>query len=372
MKFSHLAAFLALVLGFGLADAGAQAFFPNRVKGTFEVKFLPPAGGQTVQVLIDDQPVGFLPATVYVTPGAHKFSFLAPGEEPKTMVYPVKGDTVVPSLFTAQSYPLTVNTNVPGASLAIDGRPFPGNATSVTPGNHTLAVSAPGYLGVTVPFNQPANANVLNVTLVASTFPLTVNTNVPGANLAVDNQPFPGNQTTVAPGSHTLTVSAPGYQSLSVPFNQPNHPHILNVTLVASTFPLTVNTNVPGASLAVDNQPFPGNQTAVTAGNHTLTVSAPGYQSLVVPFNQPAGANVLNVTLVASTGTLVIGLDRLPQGQPYRVSIDGKEVRGNSLALVPGNHTVRITSGGLLLETSVALAAGQTLTVTPSVQWDVR
>lgn len=356
----------------GLSSLSAQAFYPARVDGTLEVKFLPPAGGQSVQVSIDDQVAGVLPLTVYVRPGAHKFTFFA-GSESKTVNYPVRGDTVVPSIFTPKGYPLTVNTNVPGASLAVDGNGFGGNSTTVAPGNHTLTVSAPGYQTLSMPFNQPASANVLNITLVGNSFPLTVNTNPAGASLAVDGVPFAGNSTSVAPGTHTLTVNAPGYQTLTLPFNQPSSSNILNITLIASTFPLTVNTNVPGAALAIDGTPFPGNMTSVTAGNHTLSVNAPGYQPLVLPFNQPSSSNILNVTLIASTGTLRVDTDRLPKtGQAYRLFVNGTEARGGLQTLMPGNYSIRITSGNLSLETTVTIVSGQALTLTPSVQWDLR
>jgi len=374
MKSPRMAVFAALLFfGLSLTGASAQAFFPNRVKGTLEVRFLPPVGGQFVDVTIDDQPAGTLPLTVYVLPGAHRFTFTSAGEEPKSLVYPVKADTVVPSLFSAKAYPLTVNTNVPGAQIAIDGRGFPGNTTTVTPGNHSLTVSAPGFQAISLPFNQPASANTVNITLVANTFPLTVNTNVPGAPMALDGAPFQGNTISVTPGNHTLTVSAPGFQAVTVPFNQPAGANVLNITLVANTFPLTVNTNVPGAALALDGAPFPGRTTSALPGNHSLTVSAPGFQTLTVPFVQPNGPHTLNLTLVASTGTLQIVTDRLPPARPgYKILIDGVEVRGPQQALLPGSHTVRVSAGNLSFETSVTIASGQTLTLTPSVVWDLR
>lgn len=302
------AAFASVLLLLFLAGThlSAQAFFTSRAQGTLEVRFLPPAGGQLVQVSIDDQLAGTLPLTVYVVPGPHKFTFFA-GDESKSLTYPVRGDVVVPSIFTPTGFSLTVNTNVPGASLAVDGHAFAGNTTTVSPGNHTL------------------------------------------------------------------TVNAPGYQSLTLPFSQPRQANVLNITLISSTFPLTVNTNVPGASLAVDGVAFAGNNTAVTPGSHTLTVSAPGYQSLTLPFTQPSQANILNITLIASTGTVQVDTGRLPRtGLPYSVFVDGGEVRGGLLTLMPGAHTVRVVSGNLSLETTVTVAAGQALTLTPSIQWELR
>jgi hypothetical protein len=168
-------------------------------------------------------------------------------------------------------------------------------------------------------------------------------------------------------------VSAPGYQVLTLPFNQPSQANVLTVTLIANTFPVTVNTNVPGAVLAIDGMPVTGNTATILAGNHTLTVSAPGYQVLTLPFTQPSQANVLTVTLISLNGTLVVDTGRLPKvAGGYKIFVNGGEVRGNSQSIPPGTYTIRVTSGTMSLETAVSVAASQTLTLSPSVQWDLR
>jgi hypothetical protein len=355
----------------GLTSASAQAFFTVPTPGTHQVRFT--SNGQGVQIAVDNQQAGTIPMTLWVLPGVHQFSFTAPGQPTKTIPYPVNADVDVPFMFTPKTFPVTVNTNVPGAALAIDGQAFAGNTTSVAPGNHTLTVSAPGYRPMNLPFQQPSNANTLNVTLVANTFSLTVNTNVPGATLAIDGQAFAGNTTSVAPGNHTLTVSAPGYQPMTLPFVQPSNANTLNVTLVANTFPLTVNTNVPGAVLAIDGLTFAGNAVTVIAGNHTLTVTAPGYQPMTLPFVQPSSANTLNVTLVALRATLTINTEKLFRaGTPFSLFLDNVETRGPILSVSPGAHTLRIVAGSLSIETSLSLNAGQTLTLVPSVLWEMR
>ncbi len=292
-------ALAALLLVTGAAELSAQSFFLRKEKGMAEVKFLPPAGGQYVQLFVDDQPAGTLPVTVYLIPGPHKFTFSAPGEESKTIVYPVKGDTVVPSVFTPRGFPLTVNTNVPNAFLAIDGAPFSGNTTSATPGPHTLTVSAPGFDTISLPFNQPRNANTLNVSLIANTFPLTVNTNVPGAFLAIDGNAFSGNFTQASAGPHTLSVSATGYQPITLPFNQPRSPNTLNVTLIGLQGTISVN---------VDQLPRSTGYRIFINGNE---VRRPGPQTL------PAGTYQIRVT----TGTFSMDTTvTLNAGQDLQVS----------------------------------------------------
>lgn len=322
------------------ATVSAQSFTTTRTKGSAELKFLAPVGGQTVLLSLDGQVVGTLPVTIYVQPGPHQFTFSA-GDESKTLTYPVKGDTIVPSLFSPKTYPLTVTTNVPGATLQIDDKPVSGSPLQVTAGQHTLTVSANGYLSVTLPFTQPAQANILNVTLAPAGYALTVSTNVPAASFALDGKPFAGNTVTVSPGPHTLTVSATGYQTLTLPFTQPAQANFLNVTLMASTYPLTVTANVPAATFAVDGVPFAGNTTSVSAGQHTLTVTANGYQALTLPFTQPAQSNLLNVTLLASTYPLTVttnvpGASLALDGQPF----------GGTISTTAGAHTLTVAAPG--------------------------
>lgn len=299
------ALFVAILLVLGSTGLSAQAFFTAKTKGAFQVKFTSATAG--VQVAIDGEPAGVIPFTVWVKPGVHQFSFTAPGEETKTIAYPVKNDVTVPYLASNKSYPLTVNTNVPGALVAIDGQVIAGNSSAISAGKHTLTISAPGYQTLVLPIDQPASANTINVALVSSLFPLTVNTNVPSAVLAVDG------------------------------------------TVIA------------------------GNTISIAAGAHTLSVTAPGYQAVNLPFQQPAAANTLNVTLVGLPATLIVNTEKvLKPGTAFKVFVDNGEAKGPVLSLTPGTHLVRIVSGNFSLETTVALAAGQSLTLTPSVVWEMR
>jgi len=199
----------ALFLLLGLSSLSAQAFFTTKTPGAFQVRFSSNASG--VQVAIDNQMAGIIPMTVWVLPGVHQFSFTAPGQPTKTVPYPVEGDVDVPFMVTIKSFPLTVNTNAPGASFALDGQAFAGNTVSTTPGNHTLTISAPGYQTMTLPFQQPSNANTLNVTLIAQKATLTVNTDrlfragTP-YNLYVDNVDTRGPVLSLTPGAHALRI----------------------------------------------------------------------------------------------------------------------------------------------------------------------
>lgn len=284
----------ALFLLLGLSSLSAQAFFTTKTAGAYQVRFSSNASG--VQVAIDNQPAGVIPMTVWVLPGVHQFSFTAPGQPTKTVPYPVDSDVDVPFMVTIKNFPLTVNTNAPGASFALDGQAFAGNTVSTTPGNHTLTITAPGYQTMSLPFQQPSNANTLNVTLMALLFPLTVNTNAPGASLALDGQAFAGNTVSTSPGNHTLTINAPGYQTMTLPFQQPANANTLNVTLIALKATLTVNTDrlfragTP-YNLYVDNVDTRGPVLSLTPGAHTLRIVS-GSLSIETAVSVNAGQNL--------------------------------------------------------------------------------
>lgn len=266
-------------------------------------------------------------------------------------------------------------SNVPGVQVAIDGQPAGTIPLTVwvVPGVHQFTFTAPGEAPKTISYPVESDVDVPYFTKPKSTFPLTINTNAPNAQILLDGVSVAGNPVAVLPGRHTLTVTAPGFQQVVLPFDQPSSPQTLNVTLVPNTFALTVNTNVAGANMTIDGRPLVGNTTSVAPGRHTLTVVAPGYQAISLPFDQPASANVLNVTLVPLPATLTVQTERLlPLGTGFKLFIDGNEVASLVVTLPPGVHTVRIVSGSLSVETSVSLTSGQSTTLIPTVTWERR
>src|SRR6266403_811034 len=190
---------------------GAQtpvSFYKIRILGTLEVKFTSPVAN--IAVSIDGQPVGIIPATVYVKPGQHQFSFAVPGESVVTIPATISADTTIPFTPVISKYSISVNVNVPTANIFIDNQDINGNTTQIMPGNHTVTVTALGFTTWTQTFSMPAKPTSLNVSLQAAGFPLTVSVNVPGATVIIDNNVV-GNPAMITVGNHVVQVTAPGF-----------------------------------------------------------------------------------------------------------------------------------------------------------------
>jgi hypothetical protein len=101
--------------------------------------------------------------------------------------------------------------------------------------------------------------------------------------------------------------------------------------------------NVPGAAIAVDGQPVAGTVASVSAGVHTLAVSAEGYEDSVLSINV-AAPMVVDVTLERAGFLLTVNANV----RTARVMVDGVS-RGTvpfSEYLPPGPHTVRVSARG--------------------------
>ena len=90
--------------------------------------------------------------------------------------------------------------------------------TKVTGGAHNVKVHADGWFD----FNGPVVVNgdtTFPVTLSPQGFPLTVRVSVPNARIFIDNAEVTGTVPLVAPGAHTVQVSAPGFVAYNATIN---------------------------------------------------------------------------------------------------------------------------------------------------------
>ncbi|MBE3065491.1 MAG: PEGA domain-containing protein, partial [Spirochaetes bacterium] len=113
-------------------------------------------------------------------------------------------------------------------------------------------------------------------TKVAS-FTVTIITNVKGASIFVDGARIKGNSVSLAPGTHSVRVTAEGYEDYAVSVNV-TRSMTLNAVLRAALYQLTVNPDVPNAEIFVDGARIKGNSVSVPAGMHAVRVSARGYE----------------------------------------------------------------------------------------------
>ncbi|MCP5454586.1 MAG: PEGA domain-containing protein [Spirochaetaceae bacterium] len=283
---------------------------------------------------------------------------------------------------TPASYQLTIQVNVKGASIFIDGGQIKGNVATVTAGNHSVMVQAPGYLDFSTTVSVNGNMT-LPVTMQAATFQLSVNaSNVKGAQVllngkAAGNTPF---NTQLPPGTYTVTVQAPGFLGYNESFTMSGAKSI-NVTLQPATFQLSVNANVKGAQVLLNggmagNAPF---NTQLSPGTYTVTVQAPGFNSYSESFTL-TGPKVISVTLQPAMGTVTIALPAASVNTDMKgghwsqiqVYVDGAIQKGQIIQLPPGRHLIRVTSGGLQVEGFYDIQAGVSYTIEPFMGLNLR
>ncbi|MCX7023512.1 MAG: PEGA domain-containing protein [Spirochaetes bacterium] len=274
---------------------------------------------------------------------------------------------------------LTVNANVNGAQVILNNiqagiTPF---QTNLAPGSYSLVVRANGYSDYSQNLTINGNTTV-NAMLQAMTAPLSINVNVPGAEIWLNGGRYgqaSGNtfSAAVPPGSYALTVRAAGYTDYNTQINvMPGSGYSASVTLQPATAPLSLTINVAGAEIFLNGSSIgraQGQQfaTQVMPGTYALTIRAVGYadfnaQINVMPGSGYAGNINLQFALANFQFTVPAAiLNPEMKGNPWsqvRLYIDGgpqKDFRGQ---LLPGRHVIRVVSGAIQIETTVDIVAG--------------
>ncbi len=212
----------------------------------------------------------------------------------------------------------------------------------------------------------------------SATYSLTVNCDIRTAAVLI--VPVNGNSQTrgkapftvqLAPGGYRVTVSYPGFNAETKEINL-NSNSTLNFNLQQQNVNLTVTSNVQNARVVIQgngiNGQISGNASFtanLTPGTYTVRVNAPGYS----PVQQTVNVNstmTLNIPLQPQTARVNIiipnsMLDYTTSNPAGRIKIydNGSEINGNVLELLPGQHTIRVTSGGLAVQETITVRAGE-------------
>ena len=170
--------------------------------------------------------------TAYVSRGPHSLNVHADGYQDWNGMVNVQNNMPFSVRLTPAGLPLTVRVNVPGAQVFVDNAEVTGTVPAVAPGAHTVRVTSPGYRDYTAAVNVTAPMT-LDVVLQAAGIQLSVNANVPNAQVTVNGAPKgPVPYSELLPrGTYAVKVTANGYAdySASVALNQ--QPVNLAVTL---------------------------------------------------------------------------------------------------------------------------------------------
>ncbi len=260
------------------------------------------------QVFVDNVLAGNIPLSVNVAAGQHSVRVAANGFSDATQVVQVRaGQTTRVNINLrpiVQNGTLTVLVSPANATVFIDGVRA-GNGTQtvqVAPGQHTVRVAANNYLD----FNQTVNVGGgANVTVRATLQPIVQNgvlqVIAPNGAQVIVNGSVLGTGTgeiTVPAGQYTVRVVLNGFQDFNQTVNvQAGQTTTVRASLQPLAGSLIVRSNVPNARvfingeeagtvgsdgvLRLDNLP---------AGNHEVTIVAPGFRTQVQQFSIRAGS----------------------------------------------------------------------------------
>ncbi|POQ98816.1 hypothetical protein AU468_12310 [Alkalispirochaeta sphaeroplastigenens] len=210
------------------------------------------------------------------------------------------------------------------------------------------------------------------------THDLTVQTNVHDARISINGEVIKGNTLSLPAGSHTVEVSAPGYQ-LWRQTVQLSGDQTLRATLQPQEFTLQVESNIRGARVFINGNPrgMTNHSERLRPGRYTIRVSEMGYQDWettldlnrderVVVQLQPALATVR----VSIPSGLLNSRERNPSSL-VRVRVNGEVQSGSSFQLPAGRYTVSLESGGLELHQDISVQPGRSYTITPNFSWSL-
>lgn len=277
---------------------------------------------------------------------------------------------------------LTVNSQPPNSTVYYDGQ-IKGNTpitlNNLTPGMHQIQIKQTGY----EPFNQQIQINsgehkVLNANLV-KIIPLgtvNINTYPKNANVTIDGNYFSNNngqvQVQLNAGTHSLSVSASGYQTQSMQFSlNAGDFKQLTVQLEESMAEVNIYSNPSSADVYIDGT-YTGYTTGrgfrLYPGSHNITVKKSGYQDWSATTVLSHGKNQdIVANLIPFKGTVKVQPDT-----SCVLYIDGTKVQELSdgsiynFELTPGTHEFVFLKPGYYAYTErVNVTSGSNYTIYP-------
>jgi len=210
---------------------------------------------------------------------------------------------------------LVVMSNVPGATIIVDGRSDPNWTTphaftDLSPGSHNVVVSKQGYKEAQQNVRLEAGGEVsVNATLNPPRGEIDISTSPPGAEVLIDGKSYgPGPvRAEVDVGQHSFLVKQAGRESVAGKLmvqDQAVVQRTIDLPLEAPTPPtmnVAVTTSPPMATVYADGAPMGGKTPTsfhLLPGHHTLIIFAAGYRPVRREIDVPEdGALTVSATL---------------------------------------------------------------------------
>ncbi len=197
----------------------------------------------------------------------------------------------------------------------------------------------------------------------------------PGASIYIDDILQPGTTPTtivdIIEGSHTITVTMPGFNDYTTPviIEVGIIKTIPTIVLIPSEGCIYFTTNPPGASIYIDDilrvEITPALICGLTLGPHTYRLVLDGYEDITGSVDLTSGyGEIIYQDLIHSTGNLEI--ISTPSGAEIFIdTIDQLVTTPNTITgILTGNHDIKITLDGFNDYTTTFLVeAGITKTI---------
>jgi len=269
----------------------------------------------------------------------------------------------------APKYQLTINTNVRGADIFVNGRLQPGPAPGtlgLPPGTYTITLRAPGFRDGTARVALNGNTRI-TINLKPSVYQLTINSNQRNATIFINGQPQKGRvpyTVNLSAGVYTIMLREKGFMDTRVEVDLRRDQTIF-INMQSGSYNLTIDSNVQNARIFIDGVPHKARMPytlSLSPGEYTVSLKANGYReaSSVVALtgdqtlfiNMDAGNYNLTVNSNIEEGEILVNNDVYAVQFPYTLTLD------------PGTYTITVRGEGYRDgKTRVNLQSDQSVTL---------
>ena len=289
--------------------------------------------------------------------------------------------TVLLFLFTARSLTLNIEAESE-VTYALDGLHWSfGDRLLVRPGDYALEISAEGYH----PYAQTisvgdAESQRIDIQLAPLPGVVAITTQPTGAALTVNDSPIgtsPATDVILEAGTYQVTAELARYQSWQqeVTVTGRNQSQTLDVALAPDWAQVRFTTIPTAASAAVDNEPaaITANGVEVLSGEHTLTLSAPGFLPENIALSIVAGVDEDLGTITLTPADATLTLSSQPNGASVTVNGAFFGLTPLVVPLSPNQpHVLQLSKAGfepktVRLSLSRGETTGQSVVLTPEL-----
>jgi hypothetical protein len=277
--------------------------------------------------------------------------------------------------FEGKTGDLIISSDHSGALVEIDGKRIPGETPltlkAFSAGEHRIIVRKGMWYGAQKITVVPGDVSRVTIRMQDGKGTLKVFSDPPGAQIVIDGKIIgttPLKIINIDAGERMMALRLQGYStfesSVQITTNETQN---ITVTLKSSAF-ISVKAQPRSAAIVVNGTPAGTgevNRMEVPAGDVTLSIEAPGYDSYKETVSLKAGElHEVDKTLTAAFGTLTVttvppGATLAINGQP-----SGSTTPYRNDKTAPGNYKLRLElSGYEPIEESVVLKSGETRTV---------